>query len=81
MAASLKTAYFTADDGVKLAWHEMGDGFPIVLLHGLFSSAATNWIKPGHADFLAKSGFRVIMPDLRGHGKAVIKQGLGQKLS
>lgn len=79
MAASLKTAYFTADDGVKLAWHEMGDGFPIVLLHGLFSSAATNWIKPGHADFLAKSGFRVIMPDLRGHGESGYQTGAWPK--
>ncbi|MFT8736002.1 MAG: alpha/beta hydrolase [Zymomonas mobilis] len=70
MAASLQTAYFTAHDGIKLAWHEIGDGIPLVLLHGLFSSASVNWIQPGHAAFLAQAGFRVIMPDLRGHGES-----------
>ena len=39
-----------------------------MLLHGLFSSAAMNWIKYGHAACLADAGFEVIMPDLRAHG-------------
>ena len=40
----------------------------MVLLHGLFSDAETNWIKFGHAAEIAGRGFRVIMPDLRAHG-------------
>lgn len=60
--------FFSAPDGVRLAWHEAGEGPPIVLLHGLFSSAWMNWIKFGHADAIAARGFRVIMPDLRAHG-------------
>lgn len=60
--------HFAAPDGVKLAWTEMGEGRPLVLIHGYFSSAAINWIKYGHAQKLAEVGFRVIMPDLRGHG-------------
>ena len=40
----------------------------MVLLHGLFSDADTNWIRYGHAAAIAARGFRVIMPDLRGHG-------------
>ena len=40
----------------------------MLLLHGLFSNAATNWLKFGHAEEIASRGFRVIMPDLRGHG-------------
>ena len=40
----------------------------MVLLHGLFSDAETNWIRFGHAAEIASRGFRVIMPDLRGHG-------------
>ena len=28
---------FTAPDGIALAWHEMGEGRPVLLLHGLFS--------------------------------------------
>lgn len=59
---------FTAPDGVALAWHEMGEGRPVILLHGLFSNAHVNWIKFGHAAEIAPRGFRVIMPDLRGHG-------------
>ncbi len=63
---------FTAPDGVALAIHEMGaeDGRPAILIHGLFSDAETNWIKYGHAALLAERGFRVIMPDLRGHGES-----------
>ena len=59
---------WTASDGVELAWHELGEGRPILLLHGLFSDAQMNWINFGHADRIAAAGFRVIMPDLRAHG-------------
>ncbi len=59
---------WTASDGVELAWHEEGEGRPVILLHGLFSDAQMNWINFGHADRIAAAGFRVIMPDLRAHG-------------
>ena len=59
---------WTASDGVELAYHELGEGRPVVLLHGLFSDAIMNWIKFGHAERIAREGFRVIMPDLRAHG-------------
>ena len=45
-----------------------GGGRPLLLLHGLFSNANTNWIRYGHAKEIARHGFRVIMPDLRAHG-------------
>jgi pimeloyl-ACP methyl ester carboxylesterase len=60
--------FWTASDGVELAFHETGRGRPVILLHGLFSDANMNWIKFGHAARLAADGFRVIMPDLRAHG-------------
>jgi pimeloyl-ACP methyl ester carboxylesterase len=61
---------FIAPDGVRLSYAEMGDpdARAVVLLHGLFSDAETNWLKFGHAAELARRGFRVIMPDLRAHG-------------
>ncbi|MEA3034604.1 MAG: hypothetical protein QOH04_363 [Sphingomonadales bacterium] len=61
---------FTASDDARLVWHEIGEGRPVVLLHGLFSNAETNWIKFGHAAVIAARGFRVIMPDLRAHGRS-----------
>jgi pimeloyl-ACP methyl ester carboxylesterase len=60
--------FWTATDGVELAFHETGRGRPVILLHGLFSDAHMNWIKFGHAARIAGEGFRVIMPDLRAHG-------------
>jgi pimeloyl-ACP methyl ester carboxylesterase len=59
---------FASFDGVELAWREVGSGRPVILLHGLFSSAYVNWIKFGTAARVADAGFRVIMPDLRCHG-------------
>jgi len=60
--------YWTSSDRVDLAYHELGEGRPVILLHGLFSDANMNWIKFGHAARIAAQGFRVIMPDLRAHG-------------
>ncbi|MBZ6379475.1 alpha/beta hydrolase [Pacificimonas flava] len=63
---------FSSFDGARLAWHEMGpvEGRPLLLLHGLFSSAEVNWIKFGTADRLARAGFRVLMLDFRAHGQS-----------
>lgn len=68
LASSPTKHSFTTPDGAALAWHELGEGRAVVLLHGLFSDADTNWIKFGHAAEIAGRGFRVIMPDLRAHG-------------
>ena len=64
----METRYFDAPDGARLAFYELGEGRPVVLLHGLFSNAATNWLKFGHAEAIAARGFRVVMQDLRSHG-------------
>ena len=60
--------YFEAEDGIRLAWRELGEGRPLVLLHGFMSDAVTNWIRFGHAEAVAARGFRVIMMDFRAHG-------------
>ena len=67
--------FWTASDGVELAYHELGEGRPVVLLHGLFSDANMNWIRFGHAARIAGEGFRVIMPDLRAHGQSASPHG------
>ena len=68
MVTELPVHHFSASDGVRLAWREMGEGRPVVLIHGYFSNAQVNWLRYGHAAAVAAKGFRVIMPDLRGHG-------------
>jgi pimeloyl-ACP methyl ester carboxylesterase len=60
----LGTPRVTRVDGTSIAWTEMGKGPPLVLLHGLADSHRT-WraTAPGLAN-----RFRVLMPDLPGHG-------------
>ena len=65
-----ETHRFRSFDGVELAWTEMGQGRDAMLIHGYASTAEANWIKYGLAAKLAEKGFRVIMPDLRGHGQS-----------
>ena len=61
---------FNSFDGERIVWREIGTGRPLVLIHGYFSDAHTNWIKYGTAAKLNEAGFRVIMPDLRAHGSS-----------
>ena len=69
------THFWTASDGIELAFHEVGEGTTVILLHGLFSDAQMNWIKFGHAERIAAAGFRVILPDLRAHGQSAKPHG------
>jgi len=64
----LPIQYFHGRDGVQLAYREVGEGRPLVLIHGFFSTATVNWVRYGHAAKIAALGYRVVMPDLRGHG-------------
>lgn len=63
----MMTEMFEGFGGTRLALHRMGAGRPVILLHGLFSSAEMNWIKFGQAELLAQAGFECLMPDLRAH--------------
>ncbi len=62
------TETFPGFDGAPLALTRLGKGRPVVLLHGLFSSAHVNWVRYGTAAQLAQAGFACLMPDLRAHG-------------
>jgi pimeloyl-ACP methyl ester carboxylesterase len=64
----IEPRHFDSFDGARMAWRELGEGRPVVLIHGYFSNAEVNWLRYGHAAKIAAHGFRVIMPDLRGHG-------------
>jgi pimeloyl-ACP methyl ester carboxylesterase len=60
---------FTGRDGLELVYRETGDGRPLVLLHG-FSGSYRHWLEDGPAAAFARQGYRVILPDFRGHGES-----------
>lgn len=74
MAKSPTEHRFASFDGTQLAWYELGPegggGRPLILLHGLFSNARTNWLKFGTAEALAGAGHRCLMLDFRAHGQS-----------
>lgn len=62
--------HYRSFDGTSLHVTEMGDGPALLLIHGLFSNAEVNWVRFGTARKLMDAGYRLIMPDLRGHGQS-----------
>lgn len=68
-AGAQEDAYFSASDGVKIHYLAMGQGSPVLLIHGSSGSAGVNWFGNGVAQALA-TGHHVIAIDLRGHGKS-----------
>lgn len=58
---------FTTTDGTKLHYVEMGQGTPVILIHGAGGSAVGNWFANGFATELARTN-RVIGIDMRGYG-------------
>jgi pimeloyl-ACP methyl ester carboxylesterase len=72
MIAFSKTAIsqstkFESFDGVQIAYTDEGEGEPILLLHG-FINSRKSWDKTALKKDLIDSGYRVIIPDLRGNG-------------
>ncbi|QRM56916.1 alpha/beta hydrolase [Sinorhizobium sp. BG8] len=65
--------YAVLQNGLRLAYVQMGapNSVPILLLHG-FTDSARSWSLT--APYLA-TGFRVIAPDLRGHGNSDKPEG------
>lgn len=60
---------FITGDGVRIVYDDLGprDGVPVVLCHGL-AAAAEQFA--ADAAFFARAGLRVLVPDLRGHGRS-----------
>lgn len=61
------TQSFAASDGVEIHYLVEGRGDPVVLLHGITGTAASNWGAAGITGRLAEE-FQVIAVDQRGHG-------------
>jgi len=60
---------FAGHDGAQLAYREIGSGRPLILLHG-FLGSGSHWLDRGPVDVLVEQGFRLVLPDLRGHGQS-----------
>jgi pimeloyl-ACP methyl ester carboxylesterase len=59
---------FQGRDGLELAYREAGAGRTLVLMHGFTGTAKSSWVDSGLAERLAGLGYRVVLPDMRGHG-------------
>lgn len=59
---------YTSFDGTQIACRALGTGPLVLMLHGFSGNADLNWFQPGIAQKIAAAGYRVIAPDLRGHG-------------
>ncbi len=66
--AEAESQFFDAK-GVKIHFLIEGTGEPVVLIHGLDSSARINWQMPGTIDALARD-HQVIAIDLPGYGES-----------
>lgn len=64
--------YVETSDDLCIATYERGDldAPPVVLLHGVASSAEQDWFATGRATALLRAGYRVVAMDWRGHGRS-----------
>lgn len=62
------TGYTTTINGMDMYYETRGQGEPLLLLHGFFGSHR-DWVHLFDLDDLGRS-YRLIMPDLRGHGRS-----------
>lgn len=63
---------FIEVNGIALYWRETGEGEPLLWLHGAMG-CGEDW---RHVFAAAPPGFRVIAPDLRGHGASTNPSGV-----
>ncbi|AUD02052.1 alpha/beta fold hydrolase [Spirosoma pollinicola] len=66
-AQTTRDPLFTSFDGTKIHYDVLGEGKPVVLLHG-FISNSESWKRADVRQALANAGFKVVMLDLRGNG-------------
>lgn len=59
---------FFDSDGVKIRYWDEGEGEVVLLIHGFSATGTLNWRAPKIQQALSENN-RVIMPDVRNHGK------------
>lgn len=68
-AQTTREPLFTSFDGTKIHYDILGEGKPVVLLHG-FITNGESWKRAPVRQALADAGFKVITLDLRGNGQS-----------
>lgn len=68
-AQQTREPLFTSFDGTKLHYDVLGEGKPVVLLHG-FIVNGESWKRVPIRQMLVDAGFKVVTLDLRGNGQS-----------
>jgi pimeloyl-ACP methyl ester carboxylesterase len=63
-------SHVVTSDGIAIAYDRMGEGPPVVLVHGFGASRAITWGNTSWYQALRKAGRMVIALDCRGHGES-----------
>jgi pimeloyl-ACP methyl ester carboxylesterase len=58
-------------DGLRLAYREIGDGAPLLFVHGATGTGEFDW---GRLAAALSSRYRCVLPDLRGHGQSEFRE-------
>ena len=64
------TQFASAADGTAIAYETLGEGPPIVLVHGFGASRAITWSNTNWYQTLTRAGRRLVAIDCRGHGES-----------
>lgn len=58
------------NNGIALAYDDIGNGEPIVLIHGFASNRNENWRRVGWYGAIERKRMRLLAADVRGHGES-----------
>ncbi len=64
-----QTQFFSSFDGTQVAYSDEGSGKAVILVHGFINTGGM-WERSILKKQLLESGYRVIVPDLRGNGQS-----------
>lgn len=64
------TEFITAADGIDIAYDVVGEGAPVVLIHGFGANRTITWSNTSWYQTFVRAGRKVIGIDCRGHGES-----------
>jgi pimeloyl-ACP methyl ester carboxylesterase len=64
------TYFVTASDGYDIAYDCVGDGPPVVLIHGFGANRKITWFNTSWYQTILNAGHKLVAIDCRGHGES-----------